>query len=1337
MSEPIQHALCWGDRRGRARGSLVIPGTLILIGITFFAARSDGLKTGPAEGAKQPNKLVAIDPADRHPGLNLIPWPQSVQVGEGRTKLTAASRIVIVQEELKPLAEVLSAEIALLTSLKLEVATDADRPGDVVLKIDKTIQAGEAILALQNRQLVQTREGAHRVSIGGRAVVEGFDYRAVAEGSATLLQALGQADGQVSLPNLNIHDWPHADYCGQLVDVARQNHPIDWLKKMVRVCRFYKVRYLQLHLTDDQGWTFPSTKYPQLGSKNYGAHGGAAPRVYALDELKELVAYADARGVTLVPEFEVPGHSGAALRSLPQIFDAVNPQTKQPVGMGCMNMANEEIYPALDTIIGEMCAVFKSSPYFHIGGDEVSMGRVALHPGYKEFMKKHGLKSDADLGRHFIVQVNEIVKKHGKKALKWEGLANEASRDIIIVAWDHNNNTASQMIAKGYATLTCPWVLGVPWEEWNMYICNGSRLKKGDPVIGATLVAWEQPPATHLHGVRQVASRQERTWNPYHTVTAQGFAARFQALDAAVGKLVDMPVKPSVDATFAASVGTSDLQEPAFALDGNDATFYKSARIPTEGDHLTVMFKEPKLVRAIEVLTGINGKGLLDGGELQVSNDGVRFETVATFKKGSAQVVLTENRIRAVRLLARTKQADPLVVREIKLQMMVEVAGLVKAPATTIGERNVALLKGDATFTYPMDNCAIPVINKGFALSLNSGGGNPCGYSGPITGTGTVAIHMGTADSKFRDAAMVLSGKEPNTLKGTWLVKAGRLALAKEAGVTAIGGDIIVGGQGDNDCIVWRNHNQVDDSANIHLLNSPRGGAFLDLNGFSETVASLTMDDQTRILTNGPLGGGVLTVGKLAVGGKNVPGGIYTASSRWVHGAGYVVVGEAKRVAVSGSIDDPNKAIGAGNIAILKAAGTIKLAEGESAIPIDVGTYPLTLTTGGAAVQYSGFITGNGPLRIDAVGKPARQPLVMASSSANTYRGPTVLVRGVLKLSMADGALAIPGNLDLGGSAPENKGDGIIWGADGQVSPMSVVTLAGSQPSFLDLAGHKTAVARLHMSRAATILTGDRGALKVKQLHIDGKRQSDGTYRAPQPWLEGTGTVIVDARVDVKGRIGDVNAQIGSGNIANLTGNTAIGYPVSDCGNDIMTNGHTVTFDSGDGNPLSCSGVISGTGDVVLLMGPSRTDHKDAPLRLTGPRPNTTTGKFFARKGRVQLEKPEGIDAISGDVVVGGQGFNDCLFWTKSNQIKDSVNITLIGAGNNGAAYLHLNGCNETVAGLTMTAANTIKTDAVGGTSGVLTVRALTVDGVKLPAGSYTSATHKWIEGKGKVVVLP
>jgi len=1272
---------------------------------------------------------VAADPADTHPDLHLIPWPRTLQLGAGHMQLTAESRIVAGAAQLQPLAEVLSGEIALLTGLKLKVTTGPGQAGDIVLRIDKKIRAGEPILVCRERELKRTTDGAHAIAVDQQAVVTGFDYRATAEGSATMLQLLGRGNGGFRLPRLTIRDWPHADYCGVMLDVARQDHPIAAIKKVVQLCRLYKARYLQLHLTDDQGWTFPSTRYPRLGSKNYGAHGGVAPRVYKLEELKELVAYADARGVTIVPELEMPGHAGAATRSLPEIFDAINPESKQPVGIGCMNMSSEALYQALDTIIGEMCAVFKSSPYFHIGGDEVTFGRVSLHSGYKAFMAKHGLKDDNELAAFFVREACALVTKHGRKAIKWEGLANFATRDVVIMCWEGNSNLATEAIARGYTTITCPWDLYVPWEQWNMYRCNASRLKTGDSVLGATLVAWEQPPQFHISSLRNLASRQERTWGPDNRVTVAGFAARFQPLDAVAGKLLEIPVKPQIEAEFSTSLGTCDFLDPAFSLDGNDATFFKSAAVPNRGDHFTVSFNQPSLIYAIEVLTGINRRGLLNGGQVQVSMDGTHFTTVGNIDQGAARVVLKDNRIRAVRLLAGSQQSEPLVVRSINLQLLVEVAGVVRNPNAAVGTGNVAVTKGDTEFAYPIGVCSVPVINRDFSLKLNNGG-NPFSYSGPISGSGNVKIYAGG-----RNAPLTFDGKAPNTMRGTWLVETGRLVLAKPPGVDALGGTIIVSGRGNHNDLLWNGSNQINDAAHIQLLSTDKGGSSLNLNGFSETIDRLTLAAGTKVFTSGSQGGGVLKVRELWVDGRRLAKGVYTSSASWLHGSGHVVVGDVKYVDVAGAVDDPNKIIGAGNIALLKSGSTFKLPEGDCSVNVATGDFPLTLVAGSGKPRYSGLITGKGPVRIEA--SADHQPFEMSGTQTNSYQGATTLARGVLKLSKPGNVTSIPGNLTVGGSAAENKGDGVIWGADGQLLASAVVSLQGSQPSFLDLNGRKAELSKVELSRAALIRTGTGGSLRLKQLIVDGRRFKDGVYSAPQSWLDGTGTVIVDARVDVRGVIGSPDIQIGQGNIANLIGNTRISYPASGCHLDVITNGFTLALDSGNGNAFSCTGSISGSGNVEFFMGPSYTGFKDAPLRLGGEKPNTTTGRFYVKKGRVQLEKPKGVDAISGDVIVGGQGFNDCLFWKQSDQLRDSVNITLLDAGNNGAAYLDLNGCSETAAGLTMTAHSKIKTDAPEGGSGTLTVKSLTIGGVKKAAGAYSAATETWIEGKGTVVVRP
>lgn len=150
-----------------------------------------------------------------------------------------------------------------------------------------------------------------------------------------------------------------------------------------------------------------------------------------------------------------------------------------------MNIANPKLYAALDTIVGEMCDVFASSPYFHHGFDEVSgLGAVASTPEAEVFMKEKGLQNASELLSYFTLQINEMVKQRGKKTIIWEGAANGVSKDIIHMTWDGNARTPERLISEGIPTITVPWNLaGVPWYEWSMYYCNGSVLKKVIPFL--------------------------------------------------------------------------------------------------------------------------------------------------------------------------------------------------------------------------------------------------------------------------------------------------------------------------------------------------------------------------------------------------------------------------------------------------------------------------------------------------------------------------------------------------------------------------------------------------------------------------------------------------------------------------------------------------------------------------------------------------------------------------------------------------------------------------------------------------------------------------------------
>ena len=245
---------------------------------------------------------------------------------------------------------------------------------------------------------------AHRVMVGEKALVQGGNYGTVALGTVTLLQSVMRRDGQVWIPRLVVTDEPATAYRGLLVDVARRYHSIDNLKQMVQLCRLYKVRYLQLHLTDDQSFMFPSRAYPQLATQNQ--HGG---KTYTLDELKDLVAYADARNVTIIPEYEVPGHSAAANRAMPDLF--IIKGTKPYEHHASINFAKDEVMQAVATIVGEMCEVFRSTPYFHIGGDEADLALADQNADFQAAFKKYNLPNQHQLYRKFVVDMNEIVKK--------------------------------------------------------------------------------------------------------------------------------------------------------------------------------------------------------------------------------------------------------------------------------------------------------------------------------------------------------------------------------------------------------------------------------------------------------------------------------------------------------------------------------------------------------------------------------------------------------------------------------------------------------------------------------------------------------------------------------------------------------------------------------------------------------------------------------------------------------------------------------------------------------------------------------------------------------------
>ncbi len=472
---------------------------------------------------------------------SFIPWPKKVEVEPGQLRLTSA-RIVASAPALLPLAKVLCEEIAATTRLKLATGTGLGEPGDIVLTLDTSL-----------------KDEGYRLRVGTQAVVSGGNYGAVAMGTVSLLQAISGQGDVAAVSRVRLDDNPDKGYRGVMIDVARQYHTIDNLKQIVEMCRLYKIRYVQLHLTDDQGFMFPTQAFPKAFAQN---QNGGQP--YSLEELADLVAYADARNVTLIPEFDIPGHSASLNRSDPDFWMIRG--TKPYEHHASINFARDEVIQACITLIGEMCQVFKSSPYFHIGGDEADYVFADQNVHFQEAFKKLGLgaKDQHEMYRRFLGLMDAAVKKNGKRTIVWEGFGREPNskfpmpKDVIVMVYENRFYQPNDLLADGYTVINASWtplyVLRNLTDytqkifEWNIYrfgaytkdyaATTWRQLDSSASMSGTQVCSWEQPQAMELGNLRRpLAAMSERVWNGAAGKTWPDFEERLVVTDAMLENL--------------------------------------------------------------------------------------------------------------------------------------------------------------------------------------------------------------------------------------------------------------------------------------------------------------------------------------------------------------------------------------------------------------------------------------------------------------------------------------------------------------------------------------------------------------------------------------------------------------------------------------------------------------------------------------------------------------------------------------------------------------------------------------------------------------------------------
>jgi hexosaminidase len=268
-------------------------------------------------------------------------------------------------------------------------------------------------------------------------------------GMETFLQLVAKDDNGYFIPCVEITDKPRFAWRGLLMDVSRHFYPVDVIKRNIDGLAAVKMNVLHLHLSDDQGFRVECKTYPllhQLGSNGL---------YYTQEQIKEIIAYADSRGIRVVPEFDMPAHTTSWFVGYPKLSAGTAPFKTINNFSGffsSMNPATKYTYKFLSAFIAEMAKLFPDE-YFHIGGDENSGEEWDKNTGIQAFKKKNGLITNDDLQKYFNQRLLKMLSSNGKKMMGWDEILQPGlPNDIVIQSWRGMENMV-EAAKKGYQTI--------------------------------------------------------------------------------------------------------------------------------------------------------------------------------------------------------------------------------------------------------------------------------------------------------------------------------------------------------------------------------------------------------------------------------------------------------------------------------------------------------------------------------------------------------------------------------------------------------------------------------------------------------------------------------------------------------------------------------------------------------------------------------------------------------------------------------------------------------------------------------------------------------------------
>jgi hexosaminidase len=357
-------------------------------------------------------------------------------------------------------------------------------------------------------------------------------------GLETFLQLLSADGSGYYIPEARVRDAPRFPWRGLLIDVGRHFEPVEVLKRNLDGMAAVKLNVLHWHLTEDQGFRVESKLFLEL------QRAGSDGLYYTQEEVREIIAYAAARGIRVVPEFDVPGHSTSWLASHPELASApgpYKPERRFGVFDAAMDPTREETYKFLDRFLGEMAALFPDA-YMHIGGDEVTGKHWRLNPQIQAFMAKNDLADKQALQAYFNRRVAQILQKHGKRMVGWdEILRGELPRETVVQSW-RGAETLAEGARQGYAGILSngyylDHLLPAATYYLNDPLPEGIGLSETEAarVLGGEACMWAEyvgPENIDSRVWPRAAAIAERLWSPREVRDVEDMYRRLSAVSA-------------------------------------------------------------------------------------------------------------------------------------------------------------------------------------------------------------------------------------------------------------------------------------------------------------------------------------------------------------------------------------------------------------------------------------------------------------------------------------------------------------------------------------------------------------------------------------------------------------------------------------------------------------------------------------------------------------------------------------------------------------------------------------------------------------------------------------